>query len=57
MQEIFRKKEGATKFYGLVDSEFTREFDQKLEGLKMIGIIKNQESPPFHFLIGLNKKR
>ena len=34
MQEIFGKKEGTTKFYGLVDSEFTQEFDQKLEGLK-----------------------
>ena len=34
MQEIFRKQEGTTKFYGLVDSESTKEFDQKLEGLK-----------------------
>ena len=34
MQEIFGKQEGTTKFYGLVDSESTQEFDQKLEGLK-----------------------
>ena len=34
MQEIFGKQEGATKFYELVDSESTQEFDQKLEGLK-----------------------
>ena len=34
MQEIFEKQEGTTKFYGLVDSEFTQEFDQKLEDLK-----------------------
>ena len=33
MQEIFRKHEGTTKFYGLVDSESTQEFDQKLERL------------------------
>ena len=33
MQEIFGKQEGTTKFYGLVDSESTQEFDQKLEGL------------------------
>ena len=34
MQEIFGKQEGTTKFYGLVDSESTQEFDQKLEVLK-----------------------
>ena len=34
MQEIFGKQEGTTKFYGLVDSKSTQEFDQKLEGLK-----------------------
>ena len=34
MQEIFGKQEGKTKFYGLVDSESTKESDQKLEGLK-----------------------
>ena len=33
MQEIFGKQEGTTKFYGLVDSESTQEFDQKLERL------------------------
>ena len=34
MQEIFGKQEDTTKFYGLVDSESTQEFDQKLEGMK-----------------------
>ena len=34
MQEIFGKQEGTTKFYGLVGSESTQEFDQKLEHLK-----------------------
>ena len=34
MQEIFGKQEGTTKFYGLVDSESTQEFDQK-------GLMKN----------------
>ena len=34
MQEIFGKQEGTTKFYRLVDSETTKYFDQKLEGLK-----------------------
>ena len=34
MQEMFGKQEGTTKFYGLVDSESTQEFDQTLEGLK-----------------------
>ena len=34
IQEIFGKQEGTTKFYGLVDSESTQEFDQKLQGLK-----------------------
>ena len=34
MQEIFGKQEGTTKFYGLVDSESTQEFDQKLDSLK-----------------------
>ena len=57
MQEIFGKQEGTTKFYGLADSESTQEFGQKLEGQQRIGITKNQESPTFHFLIGLNKKR
>ena len=33
MQEIFGKQEGTTKFCGLVDSESTQEFDQKLEGM------------------------
>ena len=57
MQKIFGKQEGITKFYGLVDSESTQEFDQKLKCLKMIGITENQESLAFHFLIGLNKKK
>ena len=57
MQEIFGKQEGTVKFYGLVDSESTQEFDQKLQVWKMIGITENQESQIFHFLIGLNKKR
>ena len=34
MQEIFGKQEGKTKFYGLVASESTQEFDQKLERQK-----------------------
>ena len=34
MQDIFGKQEDTGKFYGLVDSESTREFDQKLEVLK-----------------------
>ena len=34
MQEIFRKHEGTTKFYRVVDSESTQEFDHKLVGLK-----------------------
>ena len=34
MQETFGKPEGTPKFYGLVDSESTQEFDQKLEVLK-----------------------
>ena len=34
MQKIFGKQEGTTKFYGLVGSESTQEFDQKLERLK-----------------------
>ena len=34
MQEIFENQEGKTKFYGLVGSESTQEFDQKLERLK-----------------------
>ena len=34
MQEIFGKQEGTTKFYGLVDSKSTQEFNQKLECLK-----------------------
>ena len=34
MPEMFGKQEGTTKFYGLVDSESTQEFDQTLEGLK-----------------------
>ena len=34
MQQMFGKQEGTTKFYGLVDSESTQEFDQKLESLK-----------------------
>ena len=34
MQETFGKPEGTPKFYGLVDSESTQEFDQKLEDLK-----------------------
>ena len=34
MQEMFGKEKGTTKFYGLVDSKSTHEFDQKLEGLK-----------------------
>ena len=34
MQEIFAKPDGTPKFYGLVDSESTQEFDQKLEDLK-----------------------
>ena len=34
MQEIFGKQEGKTKFYGLVASESTQEFDQKSERLK-----------------------
>ena len=57
MQEIFGKQEDTSKFYGLADSESTQEFDQMLEGLKMIGILENQESATFHFLIGFNKKR
>ena len=34
MQDIFGKQEDTSKFYGHVDSESTREFDQKLEVLK-----------------------
>ena len=34
MQDIFGKQEDTSKFYGPVDSESTREFDQKLEVLK-----------------------
>ena len=34
MQEIFGKREGITKFYGLVDRKSTQEFYQKLEDLK-----------------------
>ena len=33
MQGTFGKPEGTPKFYGLVDSESTQEFDQKLERL------------------------
>ena len=33
-QEIFGKQEDTTKFHGLVDSESTQKFDQKLEGMK-----------------------
>ena len=57
MQEIFGKKEGTTKFYGLVDSEFTQEFDQKLEGLKNDWNNKESGITTISFLIGLNKKR
>ena len=57
MQEIFEKQEGTTKFYGLVGSEATQEFDQKLERLKYDWKNENQESPTFHFLTGFNKKR
>ena len=42
MQEIFGKHEGTTKFYGLVDSESTQEFDQRFEGLK--NDLNNRES-------------
>ena len=42
MQEIFGKQEGTTKFYGLVDSESTQEFDQRFEGLK--NDLNNRES-------------
>ena len=42
MQEIFGKQEGTTKFYGLVDSESTQEFDQKFDGLK--NDLNNRES-------------
>ena len=57
MQEIFEKQERTTKFYGLVGSEATQEFDQKLERLKYDWKNENQESPTFHFLTGFNKKR
>ena len=42
MQDIFGKQEDTSKFYGLVDSESTQEFDQKLEVLKNDG--NNTES-------------
>ena len=42
MQEIFGKQEGRTKFYGLVDSKSTQEFDQRFEGLK--NDLNNRES-------------
>ena len=34
MQDMFGKQEDTSQFHGLVDSESTQEFDQKLEVLK-----------------------
>ena len=57
MQEIFGKQEGTTKFYKLVDSESTQEFDQKLEGLKNDWNNRESGITNISFLTGLNKKR
>ena len=54
---MFGKQEGTTKFSGHVYKKSTKSLIRSYRVWKMIGITENQESPAFHSLIGLNRKR